>query len=120
MPRSRGHSLVEVLVAGLVLLAGIIPVGAAIAAAIHLATRGRYQAEAALGIMSRLESLRAVAGRSRADCAALTGGTAVVHGRQEAWTVTGAPELRDVLVRVTLPHPRAPVTDSVRVSFRCP
>lgn len=119
MHRPRGHSLVEVLVAGLVLLAGVIPVGAAIGAAVRLSTRGRYRAEAALGIMSRLELLRAVAGRSSADCAALTGGTAVVHGRQEAWWVTGTPELRDVLVRVTLPHPGASVTDSVRVSFRC-
>lgn len=120
MFRSRGHSLVEVLVAGFVILAGLIPVGAAIGAAIHLATRGRFQAEAALGLMSRLETLRSVAGRSSADCAGLAGGTAVVHGRKEAWVVSGTPEVRDVLVSVTIPHPRSPVTDSVQVSFRCP
>jgi Tfp pilus assembly protein PilV len=120
MHTARGHSLVEVLVAGLVIMAGIIPVGAAIGAAVQLATRGRLRAEAALGIMSRIELLRAQAGRSRADCAALWGGAAVVQGRQEQWTVTGTPEVREVAVQVTIPNPRAPVIDSVRVVFRCP
>ena len=107
------------MVAGLVILAGVIPVGAAVGAAIHLATRGRFRAEAALGIMSRIEILRAVAGRSAAECAALAGGTAMVHGREERWTVTGSAEVREVRVWVTIPHPRVPVTDSVQVSFRC-
>jgi len=120
MRGTRGHSLIEVLVAGLVLLAGIIPVGAAIGAGIQLATRGRLRAEAALGIMSRIEMLRAMAGRSTADCAGLVGGSALIHGRQEQWTVTGTALVREVAVQVTIPNPRAPVTDSVRVLFRCP
>ena len=44
----------------------------------------------------------------------------MVQGRQEQWTVTGTPEVREVAVQVTIPNPRAPVTDSVRVFFRCP
>ena len=120
MHNSRGHSLVEVLIAGLVIVAGIIPVGVAIGAGIQLATRGRLRAEVALGIMSRIELLRAQAGRSSADCAALPGGAAVVQGRQERWTVTGTPDVREVAVQVTVPNFRAPVADSVRVFFRCP
>lgn len=108
------------MVACLVILAGLIPVGAAVGAGIQLATRGRVRAEAALGVMSRIERLRAVAGRSSADCAALTSGSAVVSGRSERWTVSGSAAVREVAVSVTIPHPRAPVTDSVRVYFRCP
>lgn len=120
MHGSRGHSLVEVMVAGLVILAGLIPVGAAVGAGIQLAIRGRSRAEAALAVMSRIEHLRAIAGRSSADCAALSGGSASVHGREERWSVTGSPQIREVSVSVTIPHPRAPVTDSVLVYLRCP
>ena len=87
---------------------------------VQLATRGRLRAEAALAIMSRIELLRAEAGRSSADCAALAGGTAVVQGARRAWTVTGTAEVREVDVQVTIPNPRVPVADSVRVFFRCP
>ncbi len=119
MHGSRGHTLVEVMVAGVVMLAGLIPVGAAVGAGIQLAIRGRSRAEAALGVMSRIEQLRAIAGRSGSDCAALSGGSSSVSGREERWTVTGSPQLREVAVSVTIPHPRAPVTDSVLVYFRC-
>ena len=99
--------------AGLVILAGIIPVGFAVGTGIRLATRGRLRAEAAMAIMSRIEILRAT-------CPVLVDGSAVVNGRDERWTVTGGPEVRDVSIRVTIPHPVAPVTDSVLVSLRCP
>ncbi|HKP28756.1 MAG TPA: hypothetical protein VJU15_05115 [Gemmatimonadales bacterium] len=113
MRGARGHSLVEVMVAGVVIVAGIIPVGFAIATGIRLATRGRLRAEAAMAVMSRIEILRAT-------CPMLLDGSAVVNGRDERWTVTGGPEVRDVTIRVTIPHPVAPVTDSVVVSLRCP
>jgi len=60
MRGSRGHSLVEVMVAGLVIVAGLIPVGVAVGTGIQLATRGRSRAEAALGLVSRIEQLRAL------------------------------------------------------------
>ena len=104
--------MVEVMVAGLVILAGIIPVGFAVGTGIRLATRGRLRAEAAMAIMSRIEVLRAT-------CPVLVDGSAVVNGRDERWTVTGGPEVRDVSIRVTIPHPVATVTDSVLVSLRC-
>src|SRR5262245_53357186 len=110
MRGSRGHSLVEVLVAGLVILAGLIPVGFAVGTGIHLATRGRLRAEAAMAIISRIEMLRA-------SCPALVDGNAMVNGRDERWTVSGGPDVRDVNIRVTIPHPVAPVTDSVVVSL---
>jgi len=108
------------MVAGLVIVAGLLPVGVAVGTGIQLATRGRFRAEAALGLLSRIEQLRAIAGRSSADCAALGSGSAVVHGRQERWTVSGSPGIREISVLVTIPHPRAPVTDSVLVLIQCP
>lgn len=120
MRPNGGHTLVEVLVAGLVILAGLIPVGMAVGAGIQLATRGRSRAEAALAIMSRVEQLRAIAGRSSADCAGLADGWVLVNGREERWTVGGSAALREIMLTVTVPHPRAPVVDSVRISLRCP
>ena len=120
MRGARGHSLIEVMVAGLVILAGIIPVGYAVGAGIRLATRGRFRAEAAMAILSRVEVLRATAGRSSADCTTLASGVAVIDGREERWTVGGDSVLREVRIHVTVPHPVAPVSDSVRVSIRCP
>ena len=113
MPGTRGHSLVEVIVAGLVILVGVIPVGFAVGEGIRLATRGRLRAEAAIALMSRIEVLRAT-------CPRLTDGNAMVDGRDERWTIGGGPEVRDVRITVTIPHPIAPVTDSVAVSLRCP
>ena len=101
------------MVAGLVILAGIIPVGFAVGGGIRLATRGRLRAETAMALMSRIEMLRAM-------CPALVDGSAVINGRDERWTVSGGPEVLDVNIRVTIPHPVAPVADSLLVSIRCP
>src|SRR5262245_13741822 len=113
MRRESGYSLIEVMVAGLVIVAGVIPVGFAVAAGIRLATRGRLRAEAAMAIMSRIEVLRAT-------CSTLVDGSAIINGREERWTVSGGPEVRDLIIRVIIPHPVAPVSDSVLVSIRCP
>ena len=120
MRGTRGHTLVEVAVAGLVILAGIIPAGFAVASGIRLAARGRLKAEAAMGIMSRIEILRSVAGRSTADCAALASGNATLFGRDERWTVGGTAQVWEVSIHVSIPHPIAAVSDSVVVSIRCP
>ena len=120
MHGARGHSLIEVLVAGLVILAGIIPVGFAVGSGIRLATRGRLRAEAAMALMSRVEILRAVAGRSSADCGGLVDGSALVAGREERWFIGGTAQVREARIIVTVPHPLAPVADSVVVSLRCP
>ena len=120
MRGARGHSLVEVMVAGLVILAGIIPAGFAVASGIRLATRGRLRAEAALAIMSRIEVLRSIAGRSSAHCAGLTSGMVTLGGREEQWVVGGTVLVREVTIRVRIPHPLAAIADSVTVSLRCP
>src|SRR5690242_11230819 len=98
MRGTRGHSLVEVMVAGVVILAGIIPVGVAVGTGIRLATCGRLRAEAAMAILSRIEVLRA-------RCSTLVDGRALINGREERWTVRGGPQVRDVSIRVTIPHP---------------
>jgi hypothetical protein len=108
------------MVAGFVILAGIIPVGYAVGAGIRLATRGRFRAEAAMAILSRVEILRATAGRSSSDCTALADGAALIDGREERWTVAGDSAVREVRISVSVPHPIAPVSDSVLVSIRCP
>jgi hypothetical protein len=108
------------MVAGLVILAGLIPVGFAVGAGIRLATRGRLRAEAAIALLSRLEALRAQAGRSSADCAALADGSVVIDGREERWTVGGTAKVREVRIVATVPHPVAALADSLSVAVRCP
>ena len=65
------------------------------------------------GLMSRIEMLRAVAGRSSADCC--RPGRMVGSGPGEAGAVDGHGHRAgsEVAVQVTIPNPRAPVTDSV-------
>ena len=110
MRGTRGHSLVEVLVPGLVILAGFSGRGGAIGPG-SSSHRGRLRAEAALGIMSRIELLRAEAGRSSADCAALTGrdsGGAGAAGVVDCHRDAGGPRGRGS-GHVPIPEPRSPI-----------
>ncbi len=119
MRASAGHSLVEVLVAGLVLTAGLLPASAAVASGIRLATRGRARAAAALAVMARLDQLRAEADRTTPRCQALASGSLTTTLGAEQWQVAGTGDRRDIRVVVTVALPSGPVADTGEVRFRC-
>lgn len=119
MRGSRGHTLVEVLVASLVLVAGLLPVGAALGASARLATRGRARAEAVLTVMRRVEQLRVEALRTTPACGALAAGVVTGPDREEAWSIAGTGPTRTVTVTATVRLPLAWVADTAVVRFRC-
>jgi Tfp pilus assembly protein PilV len=119
MRARSGHTLVEVLVAGLILLTGLVPVAAALGNGIRLAIRGRASAEAALAVMARLEQLRILAGQTTPRCSQLTDGSAGSGSLVEQWAIRGTGETRTVSVVVRIPLPAGSVVDSGQVQLRC-
>jgi hypothetical protein len=119
MRPQSGHSLVEVLVAGLVLLAGVVPVAAGLGYSVRLGTRGRARADAALAAMARLDQLRAQAAQSTPRCASLLNGSVSLPQRLESWTIGTDGDTRIVTVVVTVPLPGGSISDTASVRLRC-
>jgi len=92
----RGFSLVEAVVAILVLAVGVVALGASAGAVTRMTTLGNRTAGAAAVAASRIEVLRAT------PCATMAGGTATTGKFTESWTVTSVGTLlRAVTVTVS-------------------
>lgn len=81
-PFIKGFTLLEVLVALVVLSTGILGLAANAALVSRLVGDGSRLTLAATAATARLEQLRAV------PCASVTAGTAVTRGIEERWTLT--------------------------------
>ncbi len=100
-----GFTLVEVLVALIVLGVGILALTGSLSLVTRMIGRGKVETQAALAASRRLEALRlaAAATNSRCTSAEFASGGPVSQGRLiESWTVspTGSPRL----VRVTVSY----------------
>lgn len=120
MGRSRlGFTLVEVLVAILVLCAGIIPLVGTSAGVTRMIGRGRMETRAALAASSRMEALRVAANATAPRCSDplfTSGGPLTSGGMTESWLVPPAGTVRQVRVTVTyltLRGPRVAVLETV-------
>src|SRR5688500_5059904 len=96
----EGFTLLEVLVALVVLSTGILGLAATAAMVSRLVGDGSRLTVAATVATARLEQLRAV------PCASVASGTAVTRGIEERWTATpmgppGAPSALEVQLSVT-------------------
>lgn len=98
-PRRPGFTLVELMVAIMILSVGVLALASAATLVSRLIGGGAFQTLAAQTAQTRLESLR---GRA---CTAVIGGTATTRGVREAWTVS-----------VGDPNTSYRVTDTVRFS----
>ena len=97
VPRARcGFTLLEVLVAALVLLTGLVGVAAATAAALRALADARLEEDAATLAGRRIELLRGV------PCATRTGGADTVGALIERWAVEphGLSAATDIVVTV--------------------
>lgn len=113
MRRVSGFTLVECMVAALVLSIGVMSVVASTAAIQQLSLLGRRTAGAAEVAASRLAAL------SVTSCAAPAGGSSVgVYDEQ--WTVSASGPLRVVALAVTFQAGNRPRTLRFDASFRCP
>jgi Tfp pilus assembly protein PilV len=114
-----GHSLVEVLVAGLVLLAGVVPAVAALGHSVRWGVKGRARATAVLAASARMDELRANARQTSPACTSLSSGSLTTPGWSEAWTVNPVPGGRLLSVVATVPLPGGFVSDTLTLRLSC-
>lgn len=116
----RGVSLVEVLVAFLLLTIGLAPVGYGYAAAVRISRRAEARARIALALSDRMASLERVARRTAPRCSELHQGAGNSAGVDERWLASDSSGFRVVTLygRVEVPGP--PLQDSLRFRVRCP
>ena len=113
-----GFTLVEVLVATVVLGVGIVALVGASASVSRLVGHGRKATHAAERAERRLELLRQAA--AAVGCVGLAGGAAPAAGDvDERWEVGGGGSTRLVRVLVTYPGLGGPHTDTVSTLLRC-
>lgn len=116
-----GFSLLEVLLALLLLSIGLLGFAGTLGPVARVAGEGRLRGRAALLIASRIDRLRTELGESSPGCAVPAPGV-VAHGSGlgESWQVTvsgGVAEIRIVMQRPGRGGPRA---DTVLTRVSCP
>jgi len=116
-----GFTLVEVMLAALLLSVGV---GAFLGTAvltIRMVVRGRQLTRTAQAASGQLESLRATAASPPAYCAGLSDGSdSSADGTVRRWWVLPVAGRSEILVAVSAPVPGGWLTDSMTTSLRCP
>ena len=100
---NRGFSLIEVVVAMVILTVGVLALAASAGAISRLSAEGGRSSEAATVASSRLERLRAT------TCANMVSGSATSGPISEVWRVTtpsAAPFAREITLVVSYPYGR--------------
>lgn len=117
-----GFTLVEALVAVVVVGVGIVALMSASSSVTRMIGRGKMETRAALAASRRVEVLRAAAeaGSPRcADPAFTSGGPVVVGGVAEKWEVAASGNVRPVRVIVTYLTVRGLRTASLETRITC-
>jgi len=101
--RNAGFSLIEVLVAIVILSIGLLALAQTSGTVSRMIGRGKQDTAASLVAQRRLETLRQTAASTTPKCTSLAGGSASgANGSTESWTVavSGSGDSRDVAVTV--------------------
>ena len=119
-PRT-GFTLLEVLLAVVVITVGLLGLAAALGPAAALAGEGRIRGRVALVFGSRIDRLRAGLLAGGPGCAAPPGG-ALAHpdGVVEQWSATARDGGIDVEIAAGVPGSRRGIADTVRTRIPCP
>jgi prepilin-type N-terminal cleavage/methylation domain-containing protein len=99
-----GFTLIEVLLALVVLGFGILALTGSSAIVTRMIGRGKVETQAALAASRRIEMLRAIAGSTSPRCTSpefASGGPVLENGFAQSWTVSTNSKLRRVRVTVT-------------------
>ncbi|MFN2318025.1 MAG: prepilin-type N-terminal cleavage/methylation domain-containing protein [Gemmatimonadales bacterium] len=117
----RGFSIVEVLVAIIILTIGLLALAQSSGAVTTMIGRGKQDTQASLAAQQQLERLRQVANSTTPKCTALANGSATgpATGTTTAWTVSGSGDSRTVAVTVTYRISRGTRTETVRAILGC-
>ena len=114
MIRTRGFTLVELVVAVLVLSVGVLALSGTAAAVTRMMGWGQRFGASALAAQARLEALRAD------GCGALGGGADSAGQYRLRWRVTAAGSLRTVALSVEYPDGRGLRSDLFEAVAWCP
>jgi prepilin-type N-terminal cleavage/methylation domain-containing protein len=119
---SSGLTLIEVLIAVVVLGIGIVALAGGSAMATRMIGRGKIETRAALVASRRVESLRLAAASSTPRCTStlFAGGGPVIHdGVSESWVVPPTGKLRLVRVTVTYLTVRGVRSAALQTDIEC-
>lgn len=116
----RGVSLVEVLVAVLLLTIGLAPAGYGLVYAVREAGRAEARARLGFAMNDRLASLQRAAAQTSPRCLLLTSGSDTSAGVEQRWTVSDSAGFRRVTIRGRVVLPGRPLEDSLQFRLRCP
>jgi Tfp pilus assembly protein PilV len=126
--RPAGFTIVEVLVAGLVLVAGVAVLAASSGLSTRMIGRGRMATVAVSVAQARLDRLRSAALSSPVACAAGAGADGfasspvpvATQGVTESWSVSGAGATRDLEAVVRYPVAGGERAETLRTRIPCP
>jgi len=111
-----GFSLIEVMVAMVILTIGVLGLAASSAGITRMTSEGGRSGGSAAVASARFDSLRAT------TCSSLASGTATTGNYTEAWDVTTSAisgMLREVRLRVTYNHPGGQRTANYETQISC-
>ena len=125
MNNRSGFTLIEVMVAIIILSVGVLGLISTSALVTRMIGRGNMTTKATQLAQTRLEILRQQALASSPSCTALgaSGSSAGPSGMSEAWTVTtpsGTTNIRQFRVIVTYPIAKGTRADTMITQVRCP
>jgi len=116
----QGFTIIEVLVAIVVLAIGIIALVGSSASSTRMIGRGRSATRTVQAATARMEILRADAYRTTPDCTALANGSdSASTGVVTTWTITGAGTPRTVRVISRYRVPGRLKADTLTTQIRC-
>jgi len=120
--KESGFTLVEVLVAIVILSIGLLALASASANVSRMAGYGKWATAASQVATRRLETIRQVAYSTTPACtssALVGGGPLYANGMTESWRIVGTGNTRAVEIIVSYPRAQRVVTDSVSTILRC-
>jgi prepilin-type N-terminal cleavage/methylation domain-containing protein len=117
-----GFTLVEVMVAIVVMTIGLIALAGSSAMVTRMIGRGKVETLVAQAASQRLELLRTAAYSTSPRCTSAgfaNGGPVDVNGRTESWTVANVGRVRNVQVTITYRTARGPRTVTLQTRIEC-
>ncbi|HSB53750.1 MAG TPA: prepilin-type N-terminal cleavage/methylation domain-containing protein [Gemmatimonadales bacterium] len=122
MKSRDGFTLVEVLVAIMVLTTGLLAVAAGSGSIYRMLGSGRRSSAAAAVAQNRLEAIRRIANRTNPRCtdgSLVSGNATQAGGIAERWIVAGTGASRTITEIVVAPTSRGTSTDTIFATLEC-
>jgi prepilin-type N-terminal cleavage/methylation domain-containing protein len=120
--KTSGFTLIEVMVAIVILSIGLLALGGATANVSKMVGHGKWTTAASQLATRRLETVRQIANSTSPTCtsgALVSGGPLAVGSMTESWNISGTGGMRRVIITVSYPRSQQTVTDTIATLLRC-